>query len=92
MILDSKYWEDFCKKTGMPLDPTHNYDPFDDRARFEYRYCLWPRKCYKTNRWLCMETAMRGRAIWTGPGEPAIEDRWYDSNEALIMMIKKVSE
>ena len=76
----------------MPLDQFDAYDPFDDRAKFEYLYCFWPRRCYRTGRWLWMETVMRGRAIWTGPGEPAIEDRWYDSNEALIMMIRKVSE
>ena len=92
MVLDSNYWKDFCRRTGMPLDQIEAYDPFIDRAKFEYRYCIKPRRCYATGRWLLLETAVRGRAIWTGPGEPAIEDRWYDSNEALVMMIKKVSE
>jgi hypothetical protein len=69
-----------------------NYDGFMDRARFEYKFCFWPRRCYNTKQWLWLTTAMRGRAIWTGPGEPVVEDRWYDNNEALIMMIKKVSE
>lgn len=74
-------------------DPEWDYTQrFNERAKFEYRYCIWPRRCYNTGRWLWLETAMRGRAVWTGPGEPVIDDRWYDSNEALIMMIKKVSE
>ena len=64
---------------------------FLERARFEYRYCLWPRRCYNTYRWLWLTTAVRGRAIWTGPGEPVVEDRWYNSDEALIIMLKKVS-
>ena len=92
MILDNKYWKDFCRKTGMPLDFTHNYDAFNDRAKFEYKFCFWPRRCYNTGCWLWLETAVRGRAVWFGPGEPAIDDRWYNSNEALIMMLKKVSE
>lgn len=75
----------------MPLDQIEMYDPFMDRACFEYKYTLWPRRCYNTGRRLWLTTAMRGRAMWTGPGEPVFEDRWYDSNEALIMMIKKVS-
>ena len=74
--------------SGNQLDDT----AFNERAWFGYRYCFWPRRCYKTGRWLWLETAMRGRAMWTGPGEPVFEDRWYDSEEALIMMLKKVSE
>jgi len=69
-----------------------NYDAFNDRAKFEYRYCLLPRRCYVSRQWLWLETAMRGRAVWTGPGEPVVEDRWYNQHEAVIMMIKKVSE
>ena len=65
---------------------------FLERAQFTYRYCLWPRRCYRTNQWLWLETAIRGRAMWTGPGEPVFEDRWYNSNEALIMMIKRISK
>ena len=74
-----------------------DYDPryeksWLERAQFEYKYCFWPRRCYKTGRWLWLETAMRGRAIWFGPGEPVVDDRWFNSNEALIIMLKKVSE
>ena len=77
---------------GMYIDDVQAEDTWFERARFEYKYCVWPRRCYKTGRWLWLETAMRGRAIWTGPGEPVIDDRWFNSNEALIMMLKKVSE
>ena len=74
--------------------PDIYYDGFMNRAEFEYKYALWPRRCYITGRWLWLETAMRGRREYWGPaGEsPLVEYRWYDSNEALIMMIKKVSE
>lgn len=78
----------------MPLDQL-DIDPdawFNEYAQFEYKYCVWPRRCYNTKRWLFLTTAMRGRRIITGPGEPIVEDRWYDSNEGLIMMIKKVAQ
>ena len=75
----------------MPMDSAMAYDSFNKRADFEYRYCLWPRRCYNTGRWLWLETAMRGRAIWHGPGEPVIEEHWYHQHEALVMMIKGVA-
>ena len=68
-----------------------DYDGFNNRARFEYRYCFWPRRCHNTKQWLWLETAMRGRAVWTGPGDHLIEDRWYHQHEALAMMIKGVA-
>ena len=43
--------------------PDIYYDGFMDRAEFEYKYSLWPRRCYNTGRWLWLETAMHGRAI-----------------------------
>ena len=66
------------------------YDPFNDRAHFTYVFCARPRKCYNTGRWMFMTTAMRGRRIITGPGEPIIEDRWYHRHEAIIMMLKGI--
>jgi hypothetical protein len=77
---------------NVQAGPDFYGDGFMHRAKFEYKYTLWPRRCRNTKRRLWLEVAVRGRAIWTGPGEPVVEDRWYDSNEALIMMIKKVSK
>lgn len=76
----------------MPLDSMTFLDPFEQRARFEYRYCLWPRKCYQSGRPIWLKLAIRARAVWTGPGEPVTEDRWFHMNEGLMIMIKKVSE
>lgn len=64
-------------------------DFFYERATLEYRWCLWPRKCYRSKRWLFCELAVRGRAIYTGPGEPVIEDRWFSTTEALILCLTK---
>ena len=68
-------------------DEVQSYDPFGDRAVFEYRYSLIPRRCYTTNR-VVWGLAMRARRIITGPGDPVIEDRWYHRDEAILKMLK----
>lgn len=67
------------------------YDYFNDRATFEYKYSWRPRRCYNTGQ-LVLGTAVRGRRVITGPGEPVIEDRWYHRHEAIIMMLKKIGK
>jgi hypothetical protein len=74
---------------GVGMAPEEqSYDYFNSRASFEYRYSLWPRRCYNTGRWI-WGLAMRGRRIITGPGEPVLEDRWYHRHEAIIMMLQR---
>ena len=67
------------------------YDHFLDRAVFEYHWCWWPRRCYTSGQWLFFTVAIRGRAIWTGPGDPVIEDYWYHRNEGLMLMLKGIN-
>ena len=69
------------------MDYDQSYDPFDDRAVFEYKYSFIPRLCYTTGRWV-WGVAMRGRRTIHGPGDPLIEDRWYHRDEAIIKMLK----
>jgi len=69
-----------------------DHDSWTDRARFEYKYCLWPRRCHNTKKPIWFTLAVRGRAIWTGPGESVVEDRWFHRDEGLVIMIKRVSE
>ena len=79
----------FIRNAAGRFEPeVQTYDPFDDRATFEYVFCAWPRRCHTTGQWLFMETAMRGRRVINGPGEPVIEDRWFHRNEAIIKMLK----
>lgn len=63
-------------------------DDFERRAQFEYRWSLWPRRCYRTQRRV-WGLAVRAEAIWTGPGEPVIERRWLHRDEAVLLMIRK---
>jgi hypothetical protein len=67
------------------------YDPFNERATFEYKTSFIPRKCYTTKKWV-WGLAVRGRRIITGPGEPVVEDRWYHRHEAILMMLKGLKE
>lgn len=71
------------------MDERH--DPFNHHATFEYKFSFLPRRCHKTNKWLWMTTALRGRVVELSPSGLIKEDRWYNSSEGLIMLLKKVS-
>jgi len=73
--------------TATSDEMTQAYDPFDDRAVFEYKYSFIPRRCYTTGQWV-WGVAMRGLLIIGGPGDPVVEDRWYHRHEAIIKMLK----
>jgi hypothetical protein len=65
-----------------------SYDPFDDRAVFEYKYSFMPRRCYNT-RQLVWGLAVRGRRSYrTGDITFDNEDRWYHRDEAILKMLK----
>jgi hypothetical protein len=75
--------------TSMPIPfMDQQYDAFNNRANFAYQFCFWPRKCYITGQWLICTRAVRGQAIWTGPGEPVLEHRWYHKNNGLLLLLK----
>jgi hypothetical protein len=73
----------------MPMDTMN--DPWHVRSEYTYRYCFWPRRCYNTGQWLWLTQALHGSAVWHGPGEPVVEQRWYHRDEGLMMMIKGVA-
>jgi hypothetical protein len=62
-----------------------------------YKWCLWPRRCHKTNRWLFCELAIKEQVILKiykkinqGPDQVSISKkyRWYDKNEWVILKLK----
>jgi hypothetical protein len=61
---------------------------FERRASFEYRWSVWPRRCYRSQRRI-WGRAVRAEAVWTGPGEPIVEQRWLHRDEGLILLIKR---
>jgi hypothetical protein len=54
----------------------------------QLKVALMPRHCHITNRLLWLEYAYCITAMYTGPGEPIFEYRWYDKNEYLIARLK----
>jgi hypothetical protein len=61
---------------------------FWNRARWDLKFAWWPRRCALSNKWLWLELAYRGAAVWYGPGSNAVEVRWTDSQEYLIARLK----
>ena len=47
---------------------------------------LWPRRCYftKDRVWL---SAVRGTRLWTGPGEPIVEQIWTTRKHYMILKL-----
>ena len=53
-------------------------------------FVMWPRRCYFTNKILFLKYVYRQTAMWTGPGDPIFEYRWYDKEEFLVNKLKGV--
>lgn len=73
----------------MPLDSVHSYDYFKsfvvDR---QLKFTLIPRRCCMTGRRIWLEKAYCVTAMYTGPGSPAYEHRWYNKDEYLVALLK----
>jgi hypothetical protein len=61
---------------------------FLERAEIELKWCWWPRSCSESGRLLWFTFAYRATRMWTGPGTPVFEHRWYDRNEFIILRLK----
>ena len=67
----------------------HYEDPFKHRCRgTEFKFMWFPKRCYLTNKILWLEKAYKQTAMWTGPGDPVFENRYYDKNHFLLAKIK----
>ena len=58
------------------------------RAYVKLVFCIWPRRCYITDKLLMFTYAYRATRVYTGPGDPVYEDRWYDKDEFLILRLQ----
>ena len=56
----------------------------------EIEFVILPKKCFLTGRVLMLENAYKQTALWTGPGDPIFEYRWYDKDEFLVARIKGI--
>ena len=63
-------------------------EAFHARAQWTLEFAWWPHRCDATGQIIWLEFAYCGRAIWTGPGDDAVETRWHDRHEHLIYALK----
>ena len=82
-------WPGGLYNTNM-LDADWQTESFYTRAQWRLCWVMWPCRCALSNRWIWPgQQAYLGRAIWMGPGEDAVEDRWHTCQEHLIWNLKK---
>jgi len=61
---------------------------FHRRAVWTMEFAWLPHRCDATGRIIWLQRAYRGRAVWIGPGDDAVETRWNDPHEHLICALK----
>jgi hypothetical protein len=60
------------------------------RAEWQLRRVTWPQRCEISGRRLWPGSwGYRGRAMYTGPGEPVFETRWHDCAEHIVWQLKE---
>lgn len=57
----------------------------------QIRFVFWPRKCSLSGRTLWLERVYKQTAMWTGPGDPVFEYRYYDRTEFMIAKLKGIT-
>ena len=62
---------------------------FYNRAQWSLKFALLPHRCDASKKLIWLEYAYCGRAIWTGPGDDAVETRWHSKHEHLIFQLKR---
>ena len=70
----------------MPLDPT--FLSFRKRIVWRRTFAWWPRKCAVTSKLIWLKPVWKGTIIWTGPGEPIIEDSFLSEGEYLMNRLR----
>ncbi|NDB84159.1 MAG: hypothetical protein EB127_15785 [Alphaproteobacteria bacterium] len=66
-------------------------DYFFDRHSIDtqLKFVFFPKRCWISGKYMWFTFAYRKVAMWTGPGEPIFEYRWYDKNEFLLLKLKQ---
>ena len=70
-------------------DRVDSWDHFDRHSiGTTLRFAWLPQRCYLSNKLLWLKFAYRRVAMWTGPGDPVFEYRWYHRAEYLVGKLK----
>jgi phage-related protein len=62
---------------------------FHDRAQWQLKFAWLPKRCLLSNKCIWLKFAYRGRAMYTGPGDPVFEDHWHETTEHIIWQLKQ---
>lgn len=54
----------------------------------EYKFVVLPKACHLSGKFIWLKKAYMQTAMWTGPGDPVFEYRWYDKSEFLLHRLK----
>lgn len=65
-------------------------DLFERQAQYHQRWSIWPRRCYRTQRWV-WGPAVCAEAVSTGPGPAIVEQRWLHRHAHMIMILKRTA-
>ncbi len=72
----------------MPLDKFDSHDFFYERCiEKKLTWSFLPRRCYSSGKVIWFTTGYKLTAMYTGPGEPIYEYRWFDRKEYIICLI-----
>lgn len=56
----------------------------------ELEFVILPKLCTLTGKKLLFEYAYKQTAMWTGPGDPMFEYRWYKKDAFLVAKLKGI--
>jgi len=79
----------YRKTLFKEVDGMYAFDTFDDHCiKKEFKFLFFPKRCCVTGKKMWLTKAYKRTAMWTGPGEPLYEHRWYDKDQYLFLMLK----
>lgn len=81
----------------VPMDDLGRTGHVSDSEDWELRrirnwymhFCLWPRMCFLTKRYIWLTECYKGTNIITGPGSPICNDYYIDRHEFIIWKLKQ---
>jgi hypothetical protein len=76
---------------GMP-DFKSDDDGFDNRAEIHEIFAWWPKQCWITHQWMWLTYVVMGTAVWTGPGTPVVEKRYYNPVQYTMEKLKGTTQ
>ena len=71
-------------------DGADDWDYFDRHSiGTQLKFVFFPKRSHVSGKYIWLEFAYRKTAMYTGPGEPIFEHRWYNKVEYIIEQLKR---